>query len=623
MKFIVFSSILSLGLFKLANAACSGAFAQCGGSGFAGESCCEPGYECVALSEWYSQCQQGAGGAAPAAAPVQAAVQQPFQAAQQPTMPQFDFNQFGGGFGGNFGGGFGGFGQQFDFGAPQQSAPVAAPVAPAAPVTAPVAPVTAPLTAPVVPAQTTKSIPVEAYSDPLAAPAAPVTAPVAPVAPVTAPVAPVTAPVAPVTAPVAPAAAPEAAPFGGFGGASFGGFGGASFGGFGGAPFGGQTAPVAAPAPAAAPVEAAPVAAPVTAPVEAAPAAFPEAAPAAAPAPAPAMPAAPAASGGNLFAGSLYLNPRFTEEVESSIPQLPADLQEKARKVAQVPTAVWLAWDGAPDEVAGHLQAAGSSTVVFVMYMIPTRDCNSNASAGGASDLDKYKSYVDSIANTIKSYGTNVVMIVEPDTLGNLVTGDSEACQSVHQLHKDALSYALNVYGAMSNVAVYLDAAHGKWLGSSTDKVAAVIKEIVDNAPNGKLRGISTNVSNYQPLSAESAYHQSLSASLSAVGLPGLKFIVDTSRNGVDVTDTFNINQTWCNFVGTGFGERPQADPAGYPLLDAFMWIKTPGEADGSATGSRADPVCAREDSLQGAPEAGTWFHDYFVQLLTNANPAF
>jgi len=339
---------------------------------------------------------------------------------------------------------------------------------------------------------------------------------------------------------------------------------------------------------------------------------------------------APANNGGasgssqNFFTNEIYANPRFIEEIDSSIAKLTPELAAKAEKVKQVPTAVWLAWDGAPGEVEGHLKAAGSKTVVFILYMIPTRDCNSNASAGGASDLNKYKGYVDDIAGTIKSHPeSKVVMIVEPDTLGNLVTGSSEACKNVHSLHKSALSYAVNVLGAMSNVSVYLDAAHGKWLGGSTDKVASVLKEILDNAPNGKIRGLSTNVSNYQPLSSEAQYHQSLSSALAAVGYPGMKFVVDTGRNGVDVSSTFSINETWCNFVGTGFGERPQGNPSGYPLLDAFMWLKTPGEADGSATGSRADPVCARQDSLQGAPDAGQWFHEYFVQLLENAKPGF
>ena len=322
---------------------------------------------------------------------------------------------------------------------------------------------------------------------------------------------------------------------------------------------------------------------------------------------------------GNFFDNEIYANPKFIEEIDSSISKLSGDLKGKAEKVKNVPTAVWLAWEGAPGEVAQHLEAAGSKTVVFIMYMIPTRDCNANASAGGASNLETYKGYVNSISNTIKKYpNSKVVMVLEPDTLGNLVTANSENCKNVHQLHKDALSYGVSVFGNMSNVSVYLDAAHGAWLGSSTDKVAAVVKEILSNAQNGKIRGLSTNVSNYQPVASEYQYHQKLASALSAVGIQNMHFIVDTGRNGAASSGT------WCNLIGTGFGERPKGSPSpSMPLLDAYMWLKTPGEADGSSTGSRADPECAKSNSLQGAPDAGQWFHDYFVQLLKNAKPGF
>eukprot|EP00833_Pecoramyces_ruminatium_P017587 jgi/Orpsp1_1/1191619/evm.model.d7180000087383.1 len=187
----------------------------------------------------------------------------------------------------------------------------------------------------------------------------------------------------------------------------------------------------------------------------------------------------------NFFDNELYPGPNFIKEVESTIPDLTPELQAKAKNVEKVATAVWLAWEGAPDEVEPHLKAAGSKTVTFILYMIPTRDCNSLASAGGASDLKKYQGYVDKIAKTISKYpDSKVVMVIEPDTLGNLITGETEACKNVHDLHKQALSYAVNVFGNMSNVSAYLDAAHSKWLGWTTDKVALVIKEILDNAPD-------------------------------------------------------------------------------------------------------------------------------------------
>ncbi|KAG4108507.1 1, 4-beta cellobiohydrolase [Neocallimastix lanati (nom. inval.)] len=321
----------------------------------------------------------------------------------------------------------------------------------------------------------------------------------------------------------------------------------------------------------------------------------------------------------NFFDNELYISPNYVKEIESTIPDLSPELQAKAKNVEKVSSAVWLAYEGAPNDVAPHLKAAGSKTVTFILYMIPTRDCNSLASAGGVSDLDKYKGYVDKIANTIKKFPeSKVVMVIEPDTLGNLITGETEACKNVHTLHKQALAYAANVFGNMSNVSAYLDAAHSKWLGWAADKVAAVVKEILDNAPNANIRGFSTNVSNYMPIEAEYEYHQKLHDALEEVGIKDKRFIVDTGRSGVDVREEFDVNQTWCNLIYAGLGEpsRGSPDPENMPLLDAFMWLKPPGEADGSDTGSRADPVCGREDSFPGSPDAGSWFGEYFASML-------
>jgi len=331
-------------------------------------------------------------------------------------------------------------------------------------------------------------------------------------------------------------------------------------------------------------------------------------------------------SSDNFFENEIYSNYKFQGEVDISIKKLNGDLKAKAEKVKYVPTAVWLAWDGAPQEVPRYLQEAGNKTVVFVLYMIPTRDCGANASAGGSATIDKYKGYINNIYNTFNQYkNSKIVMILEPDTIGNLVTNNNDNCRNVRNMHKQALSYAISKFGTQSHVKVYLDAAHGAWLNQYADQTANVIKEILNNAGSGKLRGISTNVSNYQSIESEYKYHQNLNRALESKGVRGLKFIVDTSRNGANVEGAFNASGTWCNFKGAGLGQRPKGNPnpGSMPLLDAYMWIKTPGEADGSSQGSRADPVCARGDSLQGAPDAGSWFHEYFTMLIQNANPPF
>ncbi|KAG8786862.1 hypothetical protein FRC15_010514 [Serendipita sp. 397] len=50
--------VASLGFSTLAQAAV-GAWGQCGGQGFSGETTCVAGYTCVFVNQWYSQCQLG------------------------------------------------------------------------------------------------------------------------------------------------------------------------------------------------------------------------------------------------------------------------------------------------------------------------------------------------------------------------------------------------------------------------------------------------------------------------------------------------------------------------------------------------------------------------------------
>ena len=110
-----------------------------------------------------------------------------------------------------------------------------------------------------------------------------------------------------------------------------------------------------------------------------------------------------------------------------------------------------------------------------------------------------------------------------------------------------------------------------------------------------------------------------LSGALTAAGITGKGFIIDTGRNGRGGVRTAPGN--WCNIKGAGLGERPRAAPA--PRIDAYVWIKVPGESDGTADqkAARFDPNCASDDATPGAPEAGKLFEPYLVDLVKNANP--
>jgi len=121
-----------------------------------------------------------------------------------------------------------------------------------------------------------------------------------------------------------------------------------------------------------------------------------------------------------------------------------------------------------------------------------------------------------------------------------------------------------------------------------------------------------------------SRYAQELAA---AGATPTARFVLDTSRNGQGPWApapgvSYPDPQTWCNPPGRGLGPQPQARPdAAFPLLDAYLWIKTPGQSDGQCNrgiaGSAADPEWGGTTD----PAAGAWFPEQALQLAQLAVP--
>jgi endoglucanase len=103
------------------------------------------------------------------------------------------------------------------------------------------------------------------------------------------------------------------------------------------------------------------------------------------------------------------------------------------------------------------------------------------------------------------------------------------------------------------------------------------------------------------------------------------RFVVDTSRNGLGPwqppAGLYPDAQDWCNPPDRGLGARPTSD-TGQALVDAYLWIKVPGESDGECTrglgpgGTTVDPEWGRID-----PAAGAWFPEQALQLAENASP--
>ncbi|KAF5373610.1 hypothetical protein D9758_000872 [Tetrapyrgos nigripes] len=363
-------------------------------------------------------------------------------------------------------------------------------------------------------------------------------------------------------------------------------------------------------------------------------------------APAPTGTTTPAA--GNPYTGyQIYLSPFYAQEVAAASAQMSGSLAQAAASVANIPSFTWFdSMAKVPDldtylsDASAKGKASGQKYLVqIVVYDLPDRDCSAFASNGEFSIADNgeanYHGYIDALTAIIKKYpDVRVVAVVEPDSLANLVTNlNVQKCANAQQVYLRCVTYAMQQLSAVG-VYQYLDAGHAGWLGwpANLGPAAQLFNSLYTSAGSPKfVRGLATNVANYNALSASSPdpitqgnsnydeihYINALSPLLTS--FPA-HFIVDQGRSGVQ-----NIRQQWgdwCNVKAAGFGMRPTLN-TGSSLIDSIVWVKPGGECDGTSDSSspRFDSHCALSDAFQPAPEAGTWFQAYFQQLVSAANP--
>jgi cellulose 1,4-beta-cellobiosidase len=360
----------------------------------------------------------------------------------------------------------------------------------------------------------------------------------------------------------------------------------------------------------------------------------------------------PPSADSNPFAGAhFYVDPTYVAKVESSMKDAPGDAA-LLKKVKSFPTAIWLdaikrvgtVSKTLDDSMAQEKKEGQPVVTVFAVYDLPDRDCAAVASNGeltvaNGGEKRYQKEFIDKVAAAFKAHPKQrIVVVIEPDSLPNIATNLSiPKCAAAESAYRHSVAYAVKAL-AMPNVSLYLDAAHAGWLGWSKnrEKIAKIFSEVLAEAGGSdKIRGFATNVANYDTLTPgdlakleptdpcpdELTYVKILDASLTEAGITGKGFLIDTSRNGRAGIRT--KAGSWCNVKGAGLGERPQASPAA--LVDAYFWIKPPGDADGGSDSAKPgfDENCGPKapDSEQGSPRAGAWFGKYFVELVKNANP--
>jgi endoglucanase len=253
-------------------------------------------------------------------------------------------------------------------------------------------------------------------------------------------------------------------------------------------------------------------------------------------------------------------------------------------RIATRPVATWLGdWNPKIEHdaraVVRKARAAGAVPTI-VAYDIPQRDCGSY-SAGGAHSASAYRAWIRGLARGI-AHGPAAV-VLEPDAVAGWDCLDGAG----RPRRAGLLRSAIHTLSAR-HVAVYLDAGNSSW-----QPVATMVTRL-RAAGVAQARGIAVNVSNFRTTDESLAYVRAL-----AKRLPHLRAVIDTSRNGRGPAP----GDQWCNPSGRGLGLPPTTTPQRAPL-DALLWIKTPGESDGTCN---------------GGPTAGEWWLSQGLELARNA----
>jgi len=260
----------------------------------------------------------------------------------------------------------------------------------------------------------------------------------------------------------------------------------------------------------------------------------------------------------------------------------PADAQQMD-KVASQPVARWFGnWNA---DIRGDVASAAAAITgagavpLFVAYNIPQRDCG-GLSGGNNTSIDGYRSWISGFAAGLGA--SKAIVVLEPDALAAMDCL-SAADQSTRI---DLMHYAVTALTSDPNAKVYLDAGNPTW------KSATTMASRLASAGLSMAAGFSLNVSNFYYDADNVTYGSEISALTS-----GTHFIIDSGRNGLGPTS----DNQWCNPNGRAIGRRPTTN-TGNPLVDAFLWIKTPGESDGPCN---------------GAPAAGQWMPEYALGLAS------
>lgn len=330
-------------------------------------------------------------------------------------------------------------------------------------------------------------------------------------------------------------------------------------------------------------------------------------------------------------------------------------------------------------------QASGKKSVpTLVVYNVPGRDC-SQYSSGGASSDAAYRAWIDGFAAGLRKNQQVIVIVEPdglanlPSDCASAYPGQDIVALTAGRI-ADIKYAGETIAAADPRALVYLDAGHSAWHSviDMTDRLTrAGVSDVQGFSLNVSNYQFTSNLQQYGTWISEciayttkvapgdvgscgdmywsggpannwsgvaldangqwgdtadqptlnTAGINSRYASILGTTVPTTHFVIDTSRNGQGpwtpaATANYPDAQTWCNPPNAGLGARPQASPQpALPLLDAYLWIKTPGQSDGQCNRGVAGSTTDPEWGGIVDPAAGAWFPQQALRLAQLAEP--
>lgn len=222
---------------------------------------------------------------------------------------------------------------------------------------------------------------------------------------------------------------------------------------------------------------------------------------------------------------------------------------------------------------------------IFRVTPWETRAC---ASLPTAAQQRSYYRWINAAARAIGR--THVAMVLQPDL-------PFAFCVPNHShLPLNMVSYAARKFSSLPNTTVYLDSGAADW--SPVMRAVWLLR----NAGIRYTRGFALDATHYDSTSDQVVYGAKIQQALSAAGLRGKRFIVNTAQNGRPFTHewyighggtgpgfnnaaachtvgqqhcvTLGIPPTWHTSSAPGLTARARALAGRY--CDAFLWVGRP-----------------------------------------------